>query len=367
MQQPSEEPIISDDEPMPVHIMEDLRFGYAVSMYDAISRQSHRSQLDALHCWFGDLFIDVSETENEKKNAAFDDQTLRISAVRFHGRLHTGDDSRLIQIIGRLYGTAKGNQEKERRSADLIRRAAAKDLIESDDRLIALHERIEDPLLELEADQLIALEESMIETVYVLSEQRQAKTKETRQEEAAAMDDEVFRALMVSILSQATRHTLDSLILAWMWTLLGSFLRNETGRLLRYYDAWFVPVNRPMAYENPLIDQLDSLVSPEAFEPVYYGDDLDKRFPGIVWRCDRCGDSLDAQEGFSDKHRVWQCLNCGYLNRIAVTEIYETESDFRSGGEPMDPSQYIRAIRERTEEVMNQIESEKTEETKETE
>lgn len=50
----------------------------------------------------------------------------------------------------------------------------------------------------------------------------------------------------------------------------------------------------------------------------YDGDDLDKRFPGVDWYCDRCGEYLNDQPGFDDHLHTWKCTRCGYENRIEM-------------------------------------------------
>ena len=59
------------------------------------------------------------------------------------------------------------------------------------------------------------------------------------------------------------------------------------------------------------------------------GENMQERFPGIVWFCDRCNACLSDQPGFDDHHYVWKCTECGHKNSISSDSIYESENDFR--------------------------------------
>ena len=50
----------------------------------------------------------------------------------------------------------------------------------------------------------------------------------------------------------------------------------------------------------------------------------------IVWVCDECGDVMNDQEGFSEDCGEWQCTKCGFVNKIDISEIYNTEDEFQA-------------------------------------
>ena len=58
---------------------------------------------------------------------------------------------------------------------------------------------------------------------------------------------------------------------------------------------------------------------------------MEKRFPGVSWQCDKCGDILDSQPGFDDHMPVWQCRKCGYLNKIDFSTINSNTEDYING------------------------------------
>lgn len=135
-----------------------------------------------------------------------------------------------------------------------------------------------------------------------------------------------------------------SLEYAFAWLLLGALLRNEiSGIVLRY------------ACDFNYFSEAASLPDMETYEEDFYeGDDLDKRFPGIEWYCDRCEARLDHQQGFDDHLRVWKCTRCGYKNPIEISEIYNSEKDRLEGKSPVDPEKFYRALKRRSEELDSQ-------------
>jgi DNA-directed RNA polymerase subunit M/transcription elongation factor TFIIS len=59
------------------------------------------------------------------------------------------------------------------------------------------------------------------------------------------------------------------------------------------------------------------------------------RFPDVDWFCDRCNSHLNSQLGFDDNKYTWKCTECQHKNSISRDNIYETEQDFRTGGDPI--------------------------------
>lgn len=54
---------------------------------------------------------------------------------------------------------------------------------------------------------------------------------------------------------------------------------------------------------------------------------MDERFPGVLWWCDKCGDCLNHQNGFSDQNDIWKCTSCGSEKCIGAANIYSEEDD----------------------------------------
>ena len=161
------------------------------------------------------------------------------------------------------------------------------------------------------------------------------------------MDDEVLEGILYNTVYQLDLVTEQGITNAYLWLLLGSFLRNETGRLVRLYDSSFIPVNRQMSETGTIKDKLLYLLRPEDYESVYEGDDLDRRFPGIEWYCDNCGAHLNEQEGFTDKNPVFICQKCGHENKMDYSEIYDNKEDFNNGIHRHDEADFKKAVKER--------------------
>ncbi len=123
-------------------------------------------------------------------------------------------------------------------------------------------------------------------------------------------------------------------------------------------EEWLT--EEPKNLDDDLYDpdtSYDSSLLEGTYESYYYeGDDLDRRFPGIDWYCDRCEDYLNDQPGFDDHLPVWKCTRCGYKNCIDIDNINHSEQDYRDGLPPLDPEKFYRALKERTDELDSQVE-----------
>jgi Zn ribbon nucleic-acid-binding protein len=159
------------------------------------------------------------------------------------------------------------------------------------------------------------------------------------------MDSEVRTQLEVRIQKRLEAETGEGLVDAWVWILLGALLRNEIKRLLYRYRADFSLFEEENAPASLQTDSSDD------YEYYYEGDDMEKRFPGIEWYCDRCNERLDLQKGFHDFVHIWKCTNCGFKNRIEVDEIYDSEQDYLAGNAASDRQKLFRALKERTDEL----------------
>ncbi len=324
--------------------MGSLRFGQAVRIYYEISGEPVPKQLDLADMWFPGLLVIRRRETDRKEPAVYDDVKRVIYASVYHGKLYSGDQERIPQILGRLMGTAKGNREKERRTAELIQKHISRLLAEDTDALEALRENVRAHLASFDEVQREAFAERLAGILFGLADVRDGMDDNEKDEEPFPMDDEVFENVIYNAAYRLEKGTEEGLADSFLWVLLGGFLRNEAGRICRIFDSSFVPLYRHMSEDGSLSDKLGFLFFPEEYYSVYGGDDLDRRFPGTEWYCDRCGEHLNEQEGFDDHLRAWQCLGCGYLNLISADEIYENEEDHRNGIRRFDEEDFRAAI-----------------------
>lgn len=330
----------------------DLRFGSIAAIYYEIKGEKLPNQMEMLECFFPGLVIKTDSSDGNTKNPAeYRDQECMIHAVRYKGKLYAGESKRVSQILGRLIGTAKGNQEKERKSAEQIQKHVAECFVEDMELTPALQENIRELLADFSKEQLEVLWQSLMDLILLLTEQRRQMSEEERKGELFAQDNEVFDDILYNAAYQLKLDSYSGLCNAYLWFLTGALLRNETGRVLRRYDSHFIAVYRQGGETNQLEDKLNYLFHPEDYEDVYYGDDLDKRFPGIEWYCDECDAYLNEQEGFDDYLPYWECRECGYFNRLEIDEIYEYSGDFDKGRRLIDPVKFANALERRRQEL----------------
>ncbi len=328
-----------------------LRFGSIAAIYNDIKGEKSPNQMELLERFFPGLVIKIEESDGKTKTPAkYEDQDCMIHAVRYKGKLYAGDSKRVSQILGRLIGLAKGNQEKERKSAELIQKHVAKCFSEDMELTPNLQANMQDLLAAFSFEQKKELWQSLMELLILLSEQRRRLGEEKR-EELFAMDDEVFDGILYNAAYQLKLESDKGLCNAYLWFLTGGLLRNESGRVLRMYDSSFIAIYRQMSETNELEDKLNFIFHPEEYGAFYAGDDLEKQFPGIEWYCDGCNAYLNDQEGFDDYLPEWICSNCGYSNRLEIEEIYETREDARNGTGKIDPDKFYEALEIRRMEI----------------
>lgn len=329
-----------------------LRFGNIAAIYYNLKDEKVPKQMDLLDIWFPGLIIQEMESDGKTKvPAEYVDREYMIHAVRYNGKLYSGGSKRVSQILGRLTGTASGNQEKERKSAEMIQKHVAEQFIRDMELTPRLKENVENLIDQLSDGQLEEMDQQIFDLLYDLAEQRKGMDDYSRKTEPFAMDDEVFDGVIYNAAYQLNLESYDGLCNAFLWLLTGGLLRNETGRVLRLYDSSFIAVNRQISETGELEDKLNYLFHPEEYYDTYSGDDLDNRFPGIEWYCDQCGAHLNEQEGFDDHLPSWKCLKCGVENKLSVEEIYDNHEDWRNGIRKADPDKLADALEVRQQEI----------------
>ena len=309
----------------------DLRLGHIVDLYYSLIGKKAPKQLDLLEEWFPG-FVVVEREEQGKIDPEYIDRDYTIYAHRYNGFLYAGGSSgRVSQILGRLIGTAKSNQEKERKAAELIQKNIASILVTDEDATSELIDIVHNHFSILTDEQLNELQRKLVMAVWTSSVKRYEMDEYDRYNEAFPFDDEVWDDLIYNVAYQLHLYTYEGLENAYLWLLLGGLLRNEVGRVVRMYHSGFSAVNRQQGGSGHILDKLNYLFFPEDYYSTYSGDDLEKRFPGISWQCDLCGDILDSQPGFDDHFPIWQCKQCGYLNRIDFDNINHNTEDYING------------------------------------
>ena len=171
----------------------DFRFGNIAAVYYEILGEKMPRQLDLLDAWFPGLIVVADESDGEtKRDAEYMDQEYVIHAVKYHGKLYSGESARVSQITGRLVGTATGNKEKERKNAELIQKHLAERFV----RDMTLTPRLKDNTAQMfnrfSAEQENEMRDLIQQMIMDLSGDRQAQNAEKRQEEAFPMNDEAF-------------------------------------------------------------------------------------------------------------------------------------------------------------------------------
>lgn len=302
----------------------ELRFGPVTDLYYIVMEQKPPKQLDLIDSWFPGLLVKERESDGTVKEAPeYIDTEYRIYATRYHDYLYVGDSRRIQYIIGQLTGTSRSNTDKERRTAELIRRNIARMLCTETHPMPALFDHVTERINALTDEQGTALHHAAWDLCIGLAEQDEQRSQWDKDNEPAPMDEEVFGQIIYNAVFQLNRLDWDGFINGWMWLLIGSFLRNEAGRLVRTYDSFWTPLHKDPSETGTLMDRIDYLLHPEDYEEYYFGDDTESRFPGYEWTCDGCGDRLNLQEGFNDHLPVWQCRRCGFLNPIDEEHAFE--------------------------------------------
>lgn len=328
--------------------MDSFRFGNVIKLYYDALGEKQPSQLDLIDTWFPSLVVqEEPQGTLEEDEATFKEEEFLIHAIRKRGSFYVGSSKQVSQILGRLIGTAKGNQEKERKSASMIQAHLASALVKDFEVMSCLQENTFNQLSMLSPENHEAFYGKLYEFVEMLMEERQNSSEYDLLHDLFPLDEEVFEGILYNCVYQLSLGHEEAIANGYLWLLLGSFLRNHSGRVQRLYDSAFIPVNRQMSDDGTLRDKLLYLLRPDFYESYYEGDDLDSRFPGIEWFCDNCGAHLNEQEGFDDHKTYWICKACGNKNSLSYEDIYDNNEDYHNGIQRHDQKDFEKALKER--------------------
>lgn len=329
----------------------ELRFGYVVNIFYKIKNKPMPKQLDLLNEWFPSLIVQERNNEGVKEAPTYNDLERIIYATKYQHTFYGTGDVRVTHIIGKLVGTTSSNQEKERKSAELIQKKISKIMLNGNQVMIKTFQHIGEKINDFDQKQQKIFHKKLEEFIIQTASRYYEKEEYIRENELFSFDDEVFDQIIYNSFYQLQLQEPNSLINAYLWLLLGSLLRNECGRITRAYDSSFVPLYKTSGESETLLDKLNYLMNPKEYTPYYVGDDMDKRYPGIEWYCDECIDHLNEQEGFDDHLPVWQCRKCGYLNIIGDEEIYMNKEGYDHQIQKFDIDLLQKAIKDRKKEI----------------
>lgn len=330
-----------------------LSLGKITDLYYSFFSLKKPSQLDQINEWFPSFLIEVIDDE-EKTEPDYIDNEYKLISHRVNGSLYAGGSSnRVTQIAGRLIGTARSNAEKERKTAELIRKHIARRLIREYDLIELLQKNVHDHLSLIPEKREEEFFGILFNLIFELTESRNNMSEYEKDSEPFPFEDYVFEELIYNTAYQLHLYTFEGMANAYMWLLFGGFLRNEVGIVLKMYHSGFIAINRQLSEKDTLEDKLNYFFDTDSYETTYTGDDLDKRFPGISWICNNpeCEEILDYQDGFDDHLEYWQCRSCGHINKIDIKDIYENTEAYLNGEDPIDPKDFEAALNERKEQL----------------
>ncbi|MCI6914061.1 MAG: hypothetical protein MR799_01075 [Lachnospiraceae bacterium] len=340
------------NETFPYH---EYRVGYLGQLFfQDVLQMKVPKQLDLLDFFYPNLLVEeIPSDGNTKTEARFNDASCMIQAVLYHDQYYVGGSKRVTQIAGRLLGTAKGSQEKERVTARMIQKATTDLLVKHPDIVRFLRDMNIERLSILPEEILGRFIDSVSHYINTTNAYYANMTEEDFLQTAFPFQVETFEALSTDLYYQWSLESIESLGTVWTWLTLAALLRNEVLRLHLTY----------LSSLEPRIREDDQRITKDdikKYGSFYDGDDLDKRFPGIEWYCDRCGEHLNEQTGFDDHLHIWTCQKCGYDNVISLDEIYYCDKEYEAGEAPVNKEDFGRALKERQEEIASHKKDKKT-------
>ena len=265
-----------------------------VELYRALKEKAERN-----HAWWTANTSEYKSAEDFTHfSAIYDDRRRAILAMRKeNGKFRQGGgsssaNSRVTQILGRLLGTAKGNQEKERPAALAMQKRMVSDLCRNSDVLRFYRDLNRQRIAGLSKEQAVRFVDKMADYINGVLDRRSAQSSVERESEPFPIDDEIFDEVMNNVIYQwnlednekhddpdvTETDDLETTANAFTWLLLLSLLRNECRRINQTYLSTFqlkssyVPVDHPVEYTET--DDPD-LIGKE--EDVYTGNDLDRK------------------------------------------------------------------------------------------
>ena len=314
----------------------ELRLGYVAQLYYNILGIKVPSQLDLLNQWFGELIVKIVDekscydSRNKNFHALYNIDSNTIYTYYRHGHLFIGDNAPVKYICGKLVGTAKGNPEKERRTAENIQMHVARRLCQNVIDRIDFENRVTNNIQILAQEQQEQLHADMLSFVMKAANVYDQKNEYDKENEPFPFSNEVFEGIIEKVVYQLTQENYKGLVNAWMWLLLGSTLRNASSRLLSTFDSSFTPLFLPPTETNSLTDRIQFILNKDKYDQFYLNKENGNRFPNIQWYCDKCDAILNNQEGFNNYLPAWQCRKCGHINNIDESEIYDSKEDYRN-------------------------------------
>lgn len=327
-----------------------LYFGKVAEIYYSFVNVKTPKQLDQINDWLPGVLI-FPRVNSEHKEPEYIDSEHIIDADYDNDCFYSGGTSnRVTQIIGRLVGTARSNQEKGRKDAELIRKHIANLLITDFRYIEKLQNNTEEMLDKIPEDRIQDFHYEVFNYMCDLVDSRNAMSEEERVDESFPFDDYIFEDLIYNVAYQLHLFSYEGLINAFLWLLLGGFLRNQVGSLLKMYHSGFIAINRQLSELGTISDKINYLFNHEEYYSTYDGDDVDSRYPDTTWRCDKCGAILNQQEGFDENLSEWKCKDCGTINKIDLSVIYENEEDYLNN-RPVDPKDFKRAVETKEKEI----------------
>lgn len=337
--------------------LKSLYFGMVVELFYSFVNVKTPKQLDQINDWLPGLLIFPRATSKHQEPEYIDNEHIVVADYDYGSFYSGGTSNRVTQIVGRLVGTAKSNQEKGRKDAELIRKYIS-NLLVTDFRYIEkLQNNAEEMLDKIPEDRIQDFHYEVFCYMCNLVDSRGAMSEEERIDEPFPFDDYIFEDLIYNVAYQLHLFSYEGLINAYLWLLLGGFLRNQIGLLTKMYHSGFIAINRQLSELGTLSDKINYLFNPDEYYSTYNGDDFDSNYPDTTWRCDHCGAILNQQEGFDDKLSEWICKDCGHTNKIDISEVYNNEEDYLNGRNPVDPDDYKRAIEIRKSEIDAKIQN----------
>ena len=128
-----------------------LRFSDIEIICNSYMPSDAKNQMDRMEFWLPETVIHMRNPEDGGKippSFSYSDRVVYASLYR--GNIYATGDSAVTQIMGRLYGSARSNEEKERKNAELIRKRVSRELVEDRDLLSQLIGNIKEKVTVLE-------------------------------------------------------------------------------------------------------------------------------------------------------------------------------------------------------------------------